>query len=487
MLLFHRFPEELDTPRYLVRSTELEYEQKGIGSFLVRAIQSGYARECEGRYLKKSMPALELSYSASPLEDESFDRKAELKDAEAQNLPEGIDGSDYRWLDLDGVGISGVLTEQGTGWYYKRNLGSGRFGATELVARKPSIGAFAGGQQQLLDIAGDGNLDLVEFESGQAGFYERTSDGAGWDPFRTFRSMPVLDWKDPNLKFVDITGDGIADILITEDLAFLWHPSHLRAGFGREHRIPAAHNEEQGPRVVFNDGTESIYLADMSGDGLSDIVRIRNGEVCYWPNLGYGRFGPKVTMDNSPWFDLPDSFDQKRIRLADTDGSGTTDILYLGAHDIDVYLNQSGNSWSSRRALENVPTGDLTAISVTDFLGRGTACVVWSSPLPSDASRPLRYLDLMRGQKPHLLVRVCNNLGAEIEIEYASSTEFYLADEAAGHPWITRLPFPVHVVKRVVTHDSISRNRFAKELPSRLFRWGGTRVPGLWPGRTTRY
>jgi RHS repeat-associated protein len=459
-LLFHRFPEELETPRYLVRSTELEYEQKQIGSFLVRAIQAGYARESEGRYLERGMPALELGYSASPLEDESFDRNAELKIAEAQNLPEGIDGTNYRWLDLDGVGISGVLSEQGTGWYYKPNLGKGRFGATELVVRKPSLGALASGQQQLLDIAGDGNLDLVEFESGQAGFYERTTDGGGWDPFRTFHSLPVLDWEDPNLKFVDITGDGVADILITEDIAFLWHQSYLRVGFGPERRIPAAYNEEEGPRVIFNDGTQSIYLADMSGDGLSDIVRIRNGEVCYWPNLGYGRFGHKVTMDNSPWFDLPDTFDQKRIRLTDTDGSGTTDILYIGANSIDVYLNQSGNSWSRRRALESIPTGDLTAISVTDFLGRGTACVVWSSPLPSDASRPLRYLDLMRGQKPHLLVRMYNNLGAEIAIEYASSTEFYLADEAAGHPWVTRLPFPVHVVKRVVTHDSISRNRF---------------------------
>ncbi len=460
LLLFHRFPEELETSRYLVRSTELEYEQKAIGSFLVRTVQSGYARVSEGRYLKKSMPTLELGYSASPLEDESFDCFAELKDAEAQNLPEGIDGSNYRWLDLDGVGISGVLSEQGTGWYYKRNLGKGRFGATELVRTKPSIGALASGEQQLLDIAGDGNLDLVEFEPGRAGFYERTTDGTGWEPFRPFRSMPVVAWDDPNLKFVDITGDGVADVLITEDLAFRWHTSYLREGFGEEHSVPAAHDEEKGPRVVFDDGTQSIFLADMSGDGLSDIVRVRNGEVCYWPNLGYGRFGPKVTMDNSPWFDLSDKFDQKRIRLADTDGSGTTDVVYLGAESVDVYLNQSGNGWSGRRVLRGVPTGDLTTISVTDFLGRGTACLVWSSPLPSDAERPLRYLDLMRGQKPHLLSRISNNVGSEIAVEYASSTEFYLADETAGRPWVTRLPFPVHVVKRVATYDAVSRNQF---------------------------
>jgi RHS repeat-associated protein len=64
------------------------------------------------------------------------------------------------------------------------------------------------------------------------------------------------------------------------------------------------------------------------------------------------------------------------------------------------------------------------------------------------------------GGKPHLLVEVRNNLGAETRIRYVASTTFYLADKAAGRPWITRLPFPVHVVERVETDDRISRNRF---------------------------
>ena len=34
-------------------------------------------------------------------------------------------GPGYRWVDLDGEGLSGVLTEQGGAWFYKPNLGPG--------------------------------------------------------------------------------------------------------------------------------------------------------------------------------------------------------------------------------------------------------------------------------------------------------------------------------------------------------------------------
>ncbi len=72
----------------------------------------------------------------------------------------------------------------------------------------------------------------------------------------------------------------------------------------------------------------------------------------------------------------------------------------------------------------------------------------------------MRYIDLMGGQKPHLLIQTVTNLGAETRVHYAPSTRFYVADKLAGTPWVTRVPFPVHVVERVETYDYISRNRF---------------------------
>ena len=462
VLMFHHFPGHLGTDECLVRSTTFQYLERPIGSFIERVVQAGHTRQPDGRYLTRALPALDLGYTRSPLEDFGFEafEPREVDEDSLANLPGGVDGQTYRWLDLDGEGIAGVLADQDGAWLYKHNLGEARFGATETVKERPALAERRDRLTHLMDVAGDGNLDLVDLSPLSPGFHGRTLD-AGWQGFRAFRSLPVLNWNDPNLRFVDLTGDGIADILITEDDAYKWHPSLLEEGFGGGVRVRIPLDEEAtGPRAIFADPEQSIYLADMTGDGLSDIVRIRNGEVCYWPNRGYGRFAAKVTMDHAPWFDQPDLFDQRRIRLSDTDGSGTTDILYLGRDGVQVYLNFAGNALSEARHIGRFPGIDnVIAVDVADLLGRGTTCLIWSSPLPRDAGRQLRYIDLMCGRKPHLLWHVNNNMGASTRIEYASSTEFYLADKAAGTPWITRLAFPVHVVRRVETYDEVSRNR----------------------------
>ena len=102
-----------------------------------------------------------------------------------------------------------------------------------------------------------------------------------------------------------------------------------------------------------------------------------------------------------------------------------------------------------------------SAVTVLDLLGNGTACLVWSSPLAGNARQPIRYIDLMGGQKPHLLVKTVNNFGAETTVSYAPSTKFYLADKLAGKPWATKLPFPVHCVEKVTVTDKWRQTSFS--------------------------
>ena len=202
VLMFHHFPELGNEP-YLVRSTEFDYsdfdyssrssssftvsdelKHKGstrFASFIQNVIQSGYLKdetkpihEVNGvkyvTYIKKSIPPLEFEYSKCVINHEIKD----LDEASLENLPIGIDGTSYQFVELDGEGVSGILTEQADTWFYKPNLGDGKFGPMEVVGTKPSIADLnGGGRQQLMDLAGDGRLDLVEMSGQVPGFYER--------------------------------------------------------------------------------------------------------------------------------------------------------------------------------------------------------------------------------------------------------------------------------------------------------------------------
>jgi len=90
---------------------------------------------------------------------------------------------------------------------------------------------------------------------------------------------------------------------------------------------------------------------------------------------------------------------------------------------VRIYFDQSGNQLIGARRLDRFPRVDnVASVMTADLLGNGTACQVWSSPLPAATRRPLRYIDLMGGNKPHLLVRSINNPAVETEVHYGPSS-----------------------------------------------------------------
>ncbi|MFC9699955.1 SpvB/TcaC N-terminal domain-containing protein [Streptomyces sp. NPDC056943] len=444
VLMFHRIPE-LGPEPVLVASTDLEHHPDRVATKLTSITHRGYAPTADGP-VTAELPALTFTYTERTVTSEARPLRTASGDP-----PPGT-GPRSRWTDLDGDGIAGLLTETDGAWYYRSNRGDGLLGSPAPVDPLPS-GAGSAGGRRLLDLAGDGRLSIAEFTGPAPGHHRRTDD-LGWAPFTPFSRLPGLDWNAPGLHLVDLTGDGLADVLLDGDEGFTWHPSLGTDGFGDGLTAPAARTEEHGPRLLLADPEQTLHLADMTGDGLTDLVRVRNGEIVYWPSLGHGRFGPKVTMADAPHFDHPERFDPRRVHLSDVDGSAPADLVYAGPDHVRIWFNQAGNSWSPPETLP-VQAPAASAVAVTDLLGHGTACLVLTEPRP-DIEPLVRYVDLMADGKPHLLHTVGNGMGMLTTLRYESSTSQRLADEAAGRPWLTRLPFPVLVVAEVRTEDRVA-------------------------------
>ncbi|KMQ50402.1 putative insecticidal toxin protein [Chitinispirillum alkaliphilum] len=358
-------------------------------------------------------------------------------------------------IDLYGEGIPGIAVRKNGTVYYKPNLGNGKFGPLEVAASFPNLGPED--HVALSDVNGDGWNEFSVQAAGMHGWF-KYRDGR-WEEFVPYVKRPLIDMESPNQRVIDLTGDGRGDLLITEDRVMRWYPSLGEEGYGESREVFKAVDEREGPALVFSDPTESIYLADMTGDGLTDIVRIRSGEVCYWPNLGFGHFGRKKVMMNSPLLEQYGSaVKQQYIRLGDISGTGTTDLLYFGNGKVEYWCNESGERFGKVQTLPVFPPVDsLSTVALMDLKGTGTLSLVWSSSRPGTGALQLSYVDLL-AEKPHLLVSVDNNMGSLTEFSYSSSVQMYLADKAAGRPWLTKLPYPVHVVDSVTVHDLVGDN-----------------------------
>ncbi|HET6255334.1 MAG TPA: SpvB/TcaC N-terminal domain-containing protein [Puia sp.] len=468
-LLFHLFPE-LDPDPVMVRSVDIGYRYYDFqpvadpyalvlaeADFITSITETGWTGTEGGGYQQYSYPSLGITYQM-PV----WNSTVETIPAENRmNIPEGLSAA-YQFTDLYNEGIAGILSEHSEGWYYNSNLGGGVFTPASLIAPKPSFTGLDGGGLQLQSLTGDGRKFIVSTERPNTGYFELTDDHQRWLPYIAFDRYPAVDLKDPNIKLIDLNGDGMPDIVLSEEEVFTWYPAAGTMGYDSPELAPKSFDEEKGPAIVFADPVQSIFLADMTGDGLTDIVRIRNGEISYWPNLGYGIFGAKVNMTNAPEFDTIDAFNPAYLHLADINGTGATDVLYLGQDKLRAWLNLSGNAWGNPFEAPAFPhTASPNQLSIADFLGNGTACIVWSSPLAANADEPLQYIDLMGGIKPYLMSGYSNGMGKTATFGYKSSTYYYLQDKLAGTPWITKLCFPVQCVASVRVQDVVSGTQYS--------------------------
>ncbi len=422
----------------------------------------------------EELPPLEFGYSAF----EPKRRRYGSFTAPGGTVPDASLGHpEYDLVDLFANGLPSVLQMNGVVRYW-RNLGGGRFDRPRAMATAPAGVHLADPGVQLVDADGDGRTDLLVTDGNRGGYFPLAGDG-GWDRdgYVPYRRVPSLGLEEPTVRLVDLDGDGITDALRTGTHLELFF-NDGKSGWGRtESRSRRA--AEVFPDVNLAD--PRVKLADINGDGLQDIVLVQDGRIDYWPSLGHGYWGRRVTMRGSPRFGDPAAagyevgYDPQRLLLADVDGDGVADLVYVGSGSVKVWIGRSGNGWSAPIVVRGTPPiTNRDAVRVADMHGTGTAGILWTYDQGTQRESTYKFLDLTGGTKPYLLTSMDNHRGAITRVAYTSSTDFYLADEAnPATRWRTRLPFPVQVVARVEVIDQLSGGKLSTEFRYHHGYWDG--------------
>jgi len=376
---------------------------------------------------------------------------------------------EYELADLTGNGLPDILELNGAARFWA-NLGDCRFDAPRPLPSAPDGVSLADPGVQMIDADGDGRIDLLITSGGVNGFVPLQHVPGGDGPeFHPHANPPTFDLTDPEVRLVDLDGDGVVDALRTAARLehYFNHPDKGWDDVRAEERRPL----EDFPDVLFSD--PHVRLADMSGDGLQDIVRVYDGTVEYWPQLGHRRWGSRITTRDAPR--LPYGYDPRRVLLGDVDGDGLADLLYVEDTRVTVWVNRSGNGWSEPIVITGTPAvTDIDAVRLIDLRGTGVAGVLWSADQDGLGRPRSFFLDLTGSGQPYLLDRMDNHLGAVTEVAYATSTACRLADD--GDPatrWRTPLPFPVQVVDRVDVTDAHSATRLTTRFRYHDGYWDG--------------
>ncbi|RKL38866.1 hypothetical protein BFJ72_g6996 [Fusarium proliferatum] len=468
ILMFHYFPNELSEKPCLVRSMSMQYQESPVATFLTAVTEQGHWLNPVTKKMEiQALPAYTFQYNM-PIDASS----AQIEHMDTDRLPNlpGADSNDWQWVDLLGEGAPGLLEQRADGsWNFRKNYNAledtltGQFQSAVAVFSRPN--RELGKSAYFEDLNQDGKLELVCLDGTNKieGFYHQ--DKEDWVGYTTFSSIPNQDKAATSYKHLDLTGDGLADLVAIDPVSneLLWQKNLGAGGFGPLRRTC---NDTGVPKLISEDPRLLITFADMTGDGRPDIVQVSSGNVTYWQNLSHGSFSEPVCMYKAPTLD-GDITISDRVRLVDINGSGTSDLIYMPANGgLHVYLNEAGNGWSKAQILETFPAVDqLSSIATVDLLGKGTACVCWVGKVPGSHSlQTLYYVDLAPGPKPNCLFSYQNGSGSQVEISYKSSNWFYLQDERSGAPWSTKVGFPVQCVSQVKMSDNttgrVSTKRF---------------------------
>lgn len=444
ILIFHRFGELGEDPT-LVSSFDFSYDESLGISQLQSIVRNGYISTLGTIVDSANYQPVKLDYGASPLDLAPFVLRdsgigAVLQDARRRP----------QWIDLYGEGLAGIVFLDGRTRLYMRNLGGGRFADPEVL---PDDVFFEDAQErEIVDLSAQARFGVMHSNPENLEEVIESANGGGVAK--------------PTTALLDINGDGNNDIMVVDEIGVHWYPSLEHGRYDDPVVLKLPNQRVTRSHMLRAETHQMFFVADMTGDGLPDMVRVRTNEVTYWPSARGSTFEQPVTLV----FDANDVA-PKRVLLGDLTGTGTADLIYLADNEIFIWENHGGNTFGD---MQQIPAVGLLPeqqhASVVDLFGSGSDCIVWVENATAARKNPIVHVVRPTlGQRRMLLTRFDNGIGGIAEVTYQSSTELRVADRERGIDQLMTIPKVVQLVAAITQTDAVVQQ---SQVEAHTFRHG---------------
>lgn len=395
----------------------------------------------------QEMPVLRMGYSELSLtQSEPQELASTGGDSE---LPD-LDNPNVSLVDLSGDGLPDIVATTATGTYVWRNMGEGNWAAPSKVEDLPGQHALGDAVLQFADLEGNGTLDLLIQDGPGSGFLRNDASGT-WQRFQAYGEALPFDVTDVELRLIDVDGDGRIDAIRSADDALEIFTNNGPAGWSAQPlRIPRIHDKDEFPDVFFSN--PRIHFADMTGDGLIDIIEVGDRDVSYWPYLGRGQYGYRHTMEHPP--DMPAGIPVENLELIDLVGDGTADLVLTEPDRITIWLNHDGRRFGDPVVIDHGPQTRGARTYLVDVSASGRSGILYNRKAAGGTINRYGFIPLGDSQTAFLMNHIDNGMGSVTEMTYVPVESMRGPARRAGNDWPSFLPFPQQVLESIRVRDA---------------------------------
>jgi RHS repeat-associated protein len=373
-------------------------------------------------------------------------------------------GVNSRWLkdmNRDGLPDLVYLANNTLEYHVIVNKGNG-FTEDKIWGKSKYLAAWNGiNSQWLEDFNGDGLPDILYYNKSSNDFRLLMNTGSGFKEDVKWGSPSRNIFNDGNnsLWVTDFTGEGLLDVVYwSESQKAYYVLKNIGSGFENDTRWKV--NDSNLSKVALN----QRWLQDLTGDGLPDLVYIQEDKLEYnlFVNKGNGFASKKIV-----WGKRKSNSPAKQTDFhwfVDINGDSLHDLIYLNENSYHYLINQNGIAQDELlgRALKDAAPDGPTTYRFQDLDGDNILDLIY-------LDKNGKYHKFNNNLPfPGLVKSIVNGVGQKINIEYRALAQsslnqsFYHKGRSPKYPE-QYFTLPMHVVysHKVTGGSEDNKNTFS--------------------------